>query len=374
MRLASTGVRVRGVRRRALRGAAALAAALVVSGPLWSAPASEATSPRRAVGDVVLRDVVAIAADDAWAVGDGGIATHWDGAHWASQHLGGLHSPDLNGIAAASSEDVWTVGGVIVQDAFRGFATHWDGTHWRREVIPGYPGEAILQDVAIRSTSEAYAVGRWFAVTPGGRRGGGVIVHWDGGAWRRVPVPTSVRTLVAVTTLSGGRFMAVGASATGPVAVPIGLALPLSVKALPGPVGSRCAAHDLDGPPAIVVGTCRPVSQVVPMRPYVVDRQNGRWQLRTVPGHNSELWGVDSDTTTWAVGRRGAALILRRRPDGTWFRVDAPSPPNNSALFAVDARTFGDAWAVGLSGMAVHRPLALRWDGASWSAIHVPLP
>lgn len=61
--------------------------------------------------DEFLHAVTAIAANDAWAVGDNGQTQHWDGATWSRvaapfPGLGGR----FNGVAAASAGDVWAVG------------------------------------------------------------------------------------------------------------------------------------------------------------------------------------------------------------------------------------------------------------------------
>jgi hypothetical protein len=61
--------------------------------------------------DELLFGVTAIAANDAWAVGDNGQTQHWNGASWSRvaapyPGLGGR----FNGVAAASASDVWAVG------------------------------------------------------------------------------------------------------------------------------------------------------------------------------------------------------------------------------------------------------------------------
>jgi hypothetical protein len=61
--------------------------------------------------DEFLFGVTAIAANDAWAVGDNGQTQHWNGAEWSRvaapyPGLGGR----FNGVASASARDVWAVG------------------------------------------------------------------------------------------------------------------------------------------------------------------------------------------------------------------------------------------------------------------------
>lgn len=360
-----------------MRRAIALAAILATSGSMsliFGDPAR--ATLHGAPVDAALHDVVAIAADDAWAVGTSGLASHWNGTSWASQHLGGLHSPELNGVAASSAEDVWVVGGVIVQDVFRGFATHWDGTRWRRAPVPGYPGEVILEDVAVRGAGSAYAVGRWISVTPGGRRGGAVIVRWNGGTWRRIRAPQKVARLDGVVHAGGGSYHAVGVSTGGdPLRIAIAPQGGMRVYPLPVPAGDRCAPRSMVSGATAIVGACRSV----PGRrvsPYVVEIQgNGNFRVTDVPG-TAALRGVDGLTAVWAVGRSastGQAVILRRGHGGTWFKVSAPTSPRGTSLMDVSSRTFNDAWAVGWRRPGSHTlPLALRWDGANWSSVPVP--
>jgi len=355
-------------------------AALLLAASLLAVPTGGAIASARprSFFDVPLNDVIALTLNDAWAVGGGGIVSHWAGSSWTSRHLGGLHSPDLNGMDATttSTPTVWTVGGVIVQDAFRGFASRWDGAAWHRTPVPGHPGEMILEDVAAGSRRSVWAVGRWFSTTPAGRAVGAVILHWGGRKWHRVSGPGGLASLEAASLLAGGRLLAVGrASGTGaPVAIR-GTVGAWRVIPLPTPVAAHCVARDVDGPPAVVVGTCRSGGRT---HPYVVDRaRDGTWSLQVVPGAAGPR-SVDAEAVTWAVGRlsrTGQPVTLRRRADGSWFRVASPTLPHGGSLLAVDASTFSQAWAVGSrrSGGA-DRPLALRWDGASWTAVPVPIP
>jgi hypothetical protein len=357
------------------------ALALITAGSLLVVPSQHAAGAgvgsHRAAQGPALNDVVAIAADDAWAVGDGGIARHWDGAAWTSRHLGGLRSPILAGVDATSASDVWAVGGVIVFDAFRAFVSHWDGTAWHRVVVPGSPGEVIVEDVVARSAADAWIVGRWFGSTPAGTRSGAVILHWNGAAWRRTGAPAGV-TLTAAAVLGGGDLLAVGRTThTGaPVAVR-GTAGSWRVIPLPTETGAHCVVHDVTALPLVAVGTCR--EGMRPDRrahPYIVERRSGLWTLEPVTG-SASLWGVGGGAATWAVGRSsttGQPLTLRRRPDASWFRVAAPSVPLGGLLRAVDVRTFNDAWSVGWRRQgAANRPLALHWDGASWATVPVPV-
>ena len=57
---------------------------------------------------VALREVWASAADDAWAVGDGGTVVRWDGATWTPITL--VTDADLYAIWGTGSDEIWAVG------------------------------------------------------------------------------------------------------------------------------------------------------------------------------------------------------------------------------------------------------------------------
>lgn len=147
-----------------------------------------------------LSDVVAIAPDDVWAVGEfdgsssgsgfGPILQHWNGTRWqaapAVDHPCGI--ADLYAIDAAGSNDVWAIG--------EASACHFDGSSWTpaQPELPGGNYQLALADVTVFDSGEALAVGRTFSNTgpcegPGG--GGsncllGEVQRWDGARWSSV--------------------------------------------------------------------------------------------------------------------------------------------------------------------------------------------
>jgi hypothetical protein len=358
------------------RATAVAAAVLMLAGGVHTTPSS-ATAPSQSpsVIDVSLHDVVAIAADDAWAVGDDGLASHWDGSSWTSRHLGGLHSPELNAIAAVSVEDAWVVGGVIVQDLFQGFASHWDGSAWHRVPVPGPTAEMILEDVTMAATDDAWAIGRYFGATPAGHKRGAILIHWNGAKWSRVATLPHT-SFVAVTSPKSRRVLVFVQGHNGLLWLITGTNGVWRTVIIPTPSGERCAGGDIDAAPAVVVGTCESGGV---RHPFVAERRSdGTWHLRSIPGRGS-LSGVDLGDATWAIGGSGPAIerravILRRSHRGGWFRVAVP--PGRGSLLGMDGRNFNDAWAVGWRRPRSHSlelPLALHWDGAAWSRVTVPL-
>jgi hypothetical protein len=134
--------------------------------PSPNIPGGTTFNPER----TVLNAVAAAAPNDVWAVGyilstDGtnqpskAEVMHWNGVAWK-------FVPDatpattvlLSSVAAASSNDVWAVGGSTTE--------HWDGTAWTVVGTPSGPGTdaLLLGTSAVSGTGEAWAVG-----TSGGR-------------------------------------------------------------------------------------------------------------------------------------------------------------------------------------------------------------
>jgi hypothetical protein len=112
-----------------------------------------------------------------------------------------------------------------------------------------------------------------------------------------------------------------------------------------------------------------------------------RWTAFPLPdvGPNiNSLFGVSMlpDGQTWAAGYFVNAAFheetLIEHFDGrTWTVVPAPSPGvRQNILYGVAAVSHGDVWAVGgfQDGKDKWHPLALHWDGSSWTQVPVAEP
>ncbi len=152
-------------------------------------------------------DVDAVAPDDIWAVGqavgfgDGGatsvpLAMHWDGSNWTDVEVPRVANRHhaLNDVVAIASDDVWAVGDYRnVADIFRGVTYHWDGENWSHVDSPiEHMGSSGLDDVAASGPNDVWAIG--------GSDGAVILMHWDGSQWSVVDAPTN----------SGGSLTAVG--------------------------------------------------------------------------------------------------------------------------------------------------------------------
>jgi hypothetical protein len=172
-------------------------------GNTWSRVRA-ASAPR---ADQGLSGIVAIAPDDAWAVGSsraigtsktGDLVEHWDGASWTIVADAGGHVGYnwLNSVAAAGPSNVWAVGSS--GSDFGTFVERWDGSDWRSVPLSSATRRtADIVDVSVVSGDDVWAAGS--------NEDGGVIEHWDGDRW-------GVAATLALPVRGGG-FSAI---ATGP--------------------------------------------------------------------------------------------------------------------------------------------------------------
>ena len=164
-----------------------------------------------------LSGVVALAADDAWAVGSFGqgapsrtLIEHWDGATWSvvpSPNKGPFPNA-LSDIDAVASDDIWAVGTWFTK-AFddRTLTLHWDGATWSRVASPNAgPASAAndLVSVSAVGTDDVWAVGLRGLKT--------LALRWDGTAWAVVasPTPEGIADLAAVVAVATDDVWAVG--------------------------------------------------------------------------------------------------------------------------------------------------------------------
>lgn len=171
-----------------------------------------------------LRGVVAVSANDVWAVGyystysigsgSRTLTLHWDGITWSVVPSPNVGTGDnfLYGVAAVSTNDVWVVGNYI-GNAERTLTMHWDGTSWSIISSPNpipEPGVGTfhLHGIAAVSANDIWAVGDYSICFSGSRP---LILHWNGAAWNVVPGPQN-GTLSGITVVSPNNIWAVGQS------------------------------------------------------------------------------------------------------------------------------------------------------------------
>jgi hypothetical protein len=253
-------------------------------GTTWRRVASPAAGGSRAL----LASVTAISPRNAWAVGNTlskTIIEHWNGTTWRRVPSASPRDlPFLSGVAAASANDVWAVGGFT-----KTFILHWNGTRWRHVPSPG-TGGAMLYDVTAISARNAWAVGS--------ADRGTLILHWNGAAWHRARSPAIRRGagLIGISGTSARHQWAVGAS--GALIVVSSQQARLSLRA---------------------ADATRPGSFARPAAEPVILHWNGTAWRRTrspAPSNGGQLIGVyaASGQDVWAVGCTKTFASTKAKP------------------------------------------------------------
>ena len=158
-----------------------------------------------------LRDVVAPAPDEAWAVGVRTVL-RWNGRHWRRSP-----APDafLSAVSASAPNDVWAVGqGTGVGSVA---VLNWDGRTWKKVPFLPTPPQtesvgrgaltsfAYLKDVLAIAKDDVWVVGRASDQRP-------LAAHWDGNAWHAGPVPRAFSGFEVIAAGPAGHLWAAGNS------------------------------------------------------------------------------------------------------------------------------------------------------------------
>lgn len=174
--------------------------------------------------------VAGTAADDVWAVGHftpphgtqwRTFAMHWDGSTWQPMPVPpgeqGWHLPDLTSVVAVARDDAWAVGSYQPHGtkSDRTLAMHWDGQSWSHvdSPSPGYGNVASFSGVSADGAGNVWAVGvhvthAWYESRP-------LVERWDGTRWKRLAVLSSGRYIQGLYDVSvvDGHAWAVGIKA-----------------------------------------------------------------------------------------------------------------------------------------------------------------
>ncbi len=154
------------------------------------------------VNGLLLKAISADAANDVWVVG-GTTVLHFDGANWSR-----IPSPSkvsLNTVTVLSPGNVWGAGVGPGLYFPRATIEHWDGTTWSvvSSPNPTTRGNSFLEGIAAATANDVWAVG-------GGTGAGPVTEHWDGQSWAILATPSGVGGLNGVAAHSDGTVVAVG--------------------------------------------------------------------------------------------------------------------------------------------------------------------
>jgi len=267
--------------------------------------------------------------------------------------------PELVGVGASSSSDVWAVGENDA-DSSMPVAAHWDGTAWVEMSLanPLHDYQGGLMGVSALSTSDAWAVG--WQDTPGS---GALAAFWNGSSWSVVPTPAPAsgrRALWSVSMLTPSDVWAVGDQSSGRALAEHWNGTRWSVVATPG-AGPLVSVKALSASSVWAIG-----------ERHVVEHYNGtKWATVAVPITSTTNLGqitrVPRTTHLWVVGtdmktKTPVAIYY----DGTSWK--AHNPRGAGALDGVAALSANDVWASGTS-LTAPSNVTFHWTGSAWHAV-----
>lgn len=296
---------------------------VVTCEPSWAA----VDSPDPQDGGSLLLGVVAVAPDDAWAVGGAGdpqdpiatLAIRWNGAEWdvvATPNPGSVANR-FEAVDALSPDAAWAVGRASNGVGDVPIVAQWDGSAWADMILPPEVSEGALTGVAAITTDDVWVVGYVGDAQIGEERA--LALHWNGIEWTAAPVQPAIgggrSGLVAIASTASNDLWAVGYQHNRP-----------AILRYDGHVWARI--------PSDVPGALTAVVALAPDDAWVVGERIQRW-----------------DGTGWTeLGTVRAGGVLRG--------VGAVGPGD---VWAVGDRTAGDE--------ATLKPLVQRWDGERWELL-----
>lgn len=336
----SAGVRRWPKRLRAILCAALLVGAVQLASCALPLTQGTQTPSPKLQPPAQLEAIAMLSARAGWAVGT--IIARYDGVRWTNVAMPGSHH--LHAVAFATPEAGWAVGDAVL---------HYDGHTWRTETPPEPDGtHLLLKAVAVRSPSDVWVAGSIESAEHAARA---LLLHFDGTAWREVPLPAESLSLKGIALVSPTDGWAVGddlrsqplvlhydGTAWTRVAVPAstGYLNCLSVtSATDGWAGGLELLH-FDG------ATCQPVALPSGLIGEVLS-------LDMLSAN--ERWAVTDDAILHYV-------------DGAWHVQQ-----EQENLHGIDAVSAHDVWAVGTHFVhgpkIVAQPIILHFDGTRWATV-----
>lgn len=278
--------------------------------------------------------------------GDLPLVAYWNGVRWReSGRLPVAADTVMEGVAASSVDDGWVVG---YTPAGLPQTAHWTGgERWRAVPIPAH-APSYPRAVDARSGDDVWIVGA--AGHPYTRA---AAWHWDGRAWRPMPVPTDPGAaphanseLVAVSAVGTDDVWAVGGS---------------------GLSGGR------EGTPSR--------GRATSARALVAHWDGRAWTRVALPepAADEPLDVVLADVVAlapddvWAVGTASAQTdlpLIRHWNGRMWATVPIPAVRGRLHSVAGDGR--GGVWVAGQTSTG--SALLAHWNGGRWDVSGAPTP
>jgi hypothetical protein len=344
----------------------------------WDGTAWEAVSTPTPGGYATLKAVSSVANNDVWAVGDGiegTLTLHWNGSQWEI-----VPSPtpseffnDLNGVVALAADDVWAVGFYAVGGDWQTLTLHWDGEAWSQVASPSPdPSLNLFNGVDNDASSgEVWAVGRGM---------GTLVAHWNNTAWEVVPsanLGTADNELNSLDAIAPDDIWAVGTAGDNPLTEHWDGS---SWSIVPSPDFAEDA--ELNGVSAVASNDVWAVGTTgdggwIDFDTVTIHWNGSEWTTIPSPNSNSDSYNelhavaaVASDDV-WAVGEYlgddvySHPLILHW--DGISWSIVPQNCDTYNALIAITVVAPDDIWATG-------NALTCHYDGNTWTEVPSPQP
>ncbi|MGD0556016.1 MAG: hypothetical protein ABSA93_13655 [Streptosporangiaceae bacterium] len=262
---------------------------------------------------------------DVWALADCGLL-HWNGRNWATTAVPEPSSSSLQAgaeeVTADRPDDAWLVGSTYDNTTGDGggFVDHWNGKAWRRVPLPALGTvDYSLDAVAANGPADVWVAGTDYTgdtVTPA-KSERLILLHWNGCSWTRFPAPATGMQTQRVTGLTGISATDVWLAGWGKKTS--------GEDALRHPLALHWGGHHWSSTP-------------VPAR---------TGELFQVAPEGKDLWTL-GDTFSPTVTTWGMDLL--RWTGHRWVHAAVPVQGDDGSLLAAAARPGGGLWAVGTVG------------------------
>jgi hypothetical protein len=235
-------------------------------------------------------------------------------------------------VSTDSPTDAWAAGYFTDRtNTLHPVIEHFYNNTWHYYAQPRLPLPSRLYGIVAITSSDVWAVGTHTIHISGTTAERTFTEHWNGSAWSVIPAAN------VVTGTSSNWFNAVAAAAPNDVWAG----------------GVHCDASNSS------CGT-------------LLEHWNGQqWSVVPTSESSAGCCGIrsltaDSPTDAWAVGSDSSGAFVLHWNGTSW--TDVPSAvPAPTSVYAIDAVSSTDVWAVGIN-------LLEHWDGTAWHLVQGPNP
>ncbi|GAB2590033.1 hypothetical protein GCM10027168_23830 [Streptomyces capparidis] len=287
------------------------------------------------------------------------------GPRWETSLAGTLGESHLRAVSSAGPDAAWAVGNRYDRPAerSRGVMLRWDGTAWRQETAEELPDTRYWESVSAVSRRDVWAYGA------GPAQGEEVLARYDGRHWRQVALPEEHDRyyLSEVEAVPGGRAWMAGSR---------------TISAYHGgqwrttDLGAGSNIRDLDARAANdawAVGSEAVDTHPSRAQALALHWDGRQWRKTPSPGPGIHLNSVyaESARSVWATAFTSGDSDPGFEPrvlhwNGTAWR-DVTGPVRGIALRAVTGDGHGTVWLAGDPEGHQGPPVYWRWDGGRWT-------